>query len=276
MSGGGRLEPAGGALPPARQVRWAGWELLLAAGLASLAWFGARALPGLLGGDLPGRRFLATLLLDAGFTLVPLGLLVFRHRRPLLETLFPPERLAQDFGWGLELALVVGALNALSAARAVDALQAAGRYPLYYLEVYNIDGMRKLVLFVFGWGVFSPIAEEIFFRGFLYSALRRRLRAVVAVPASAAAFALIHPLGEPMLAAFVLGMVVATVYEYSGSLLPPVMAHMGLNLSFVTFLAFRGELARCVPAWVLAAGAAVFALHFFLSSRYLFRRPGGR
>ena len=128
------------------------------------------------------------------------------------------------------------------------------------------------VLHVYGAGHSNCIAEEIFFRGFLFAALRRRMRAPFAVMLSAAAFALIHPFGEPMLAAFVLGLVVATVYEYSGSLLPPIMAHMGLNLSFVLFMAFKGELASAVPRWVFIATAAVFVGHFFLSSRYLFRR----
>jgi hypothetical protein len=37
-------------------------------------------------------------------------------------------------------------------------------------------------------------------------------------------------------------------------------------------MAMGGELAGKVPAWILMAGAASFAVHFFISSRYLFRR----
>jgi membrane protease YdiL (CAAX protease family) len=275
-AGAGAVEsfvPAATGMPPARLVRWSTWEMALAIGLAAGAWFAAPLLTRTMALDRAGKWFLFSLMLDAAFAGVPLALLLFRHRRPLLSTLLPESTAAKDFGWGLSLALIVGALNALAVKRAVagDA-QGLSAHPAYYLEAYKIDGMRKLVLFVFGWGVFPPIAEEIFFRGFLFAALRRRMRAPFAVMLSAAAFALIHPFGEPMLAAFVLGLVVATVYEYSGSLLPPIMAHMGLNLSFVLFMAFKGELASAVPRWVFIATAAVFVGHFFLSSRYLFRR----
>jgi membrane protease YdiL (CAAX protease family) len=76
-----------------------------------------------------------------------------------------------------------------------------------------------------------------------------------------------------MAATLILGIVAATVYEYSGSLLPPIMAHLGMNVFFVLFMADHGETAKRVPPWLLIAGAAVFAIHFFVSSRYLFRKP---
>jgi membrane protease YdiL (CAAX protease family) len=39
----------------------------------------------------------------------------------------------------------------------------------------------------------GPVAEEVFFRGFLYNALRQRLRWLVAAVLQAAAFGLFHP-----------------------------------------------------------------------------------
>jgi membrane protease YdiL (CAAX protease family) len=265
--------PAATGLPPVRLVRWSTWELVLAIGLAAGAWLAAPQLTKTMALDRTGKWFLFSLLLDAVFAGAPLVLLLFRHRRPLLSTLVPESTAAKDFGWGLALALIIGALNALAVQRAVaDGGLALSTHPGYYRQAFDIRSMRELVLFVFGWGVFPPIAEEIFFRGFLFAALRRHMRAPLAVLLSAAAFALIHPFGEPMLAALILGIVVATVYEYSGSLLPPIMAHMGLNLSFVVFMAFGGELAKAVPPWVFIATAAVFVAHFFLSSRYLFRK----
>lgn len=275
------LAPTATGRAPSRLVRWATWEMILAVALVAVAWVGALYLPKLLHADRPGRWFLSSLILNAMFAGVPLCLLAFKHKQPVLGTLIPKDRVVIDFGWGLEIALIVGALNVLAMQRALPDLQAMidtptgapTPYPWYYMGAYKINDMRTLVLFVFGWGIFPPIAEEIFFRGFLFAALRRRLRPGFAIPLSALAFSLIHyPHLEPMVATLVLGLVVATVYEYSGSLLSPIMAHMGLNLSFVLFMAMKGELAKLVPPLILMIGAAVSAVLFFISSRYLFRR----
>ncbi|MHC4915123.1 MAG: lysostaphin resistance A-like protein [Planctomycetota bacterium] len=297
------LAPSATGRPPARLIRWNNWELLVAVLLVAAGWALAVWVPRLIrttdatGSPAPvdpaARWFIESVIRNLFFVSVPLALLVFKHRQPVLGTLVPPDRVVTDFGWGLEIALAVGALNVLAVQRALPALQAmdaagpsAGPapYPWYYLGAYKIGSMRELVLFVFGWGLFPPIGEEIFFRGFLYAWLRRRMKAGYAIALSAFVFSLIHyPLGvhplmlrvthlEPMLATFILGLVVATVYEYSGSLLSPIMVHMGLNASFVLFTAMGGELARAVPSWILIAGAVVFAAHFFYSSRYLFRK----
>ena len=275
--------PAATGLSASRLVRWSAWEMALAIALAAAA-YATRYLPRPTGSSAANWWFISSLVLNAAFACVPLALLVFRHRKPMLSTLIPAGRVAQDFGWGLSLGLIVAALNALSVQRAVAMWlkHIDTGHPDYYHLIFNIgnvpsgadhvDFMRPLALFAASWGAFSPIAEEIFFRGFLYAALRRQMRAPLAVVLSAMAFALIHPFGEPMIGALILGIVVATVYEYSGSLLAPIMTHMALNLSFVLAMANRGELAQAVPPWVFIAAAAVFTLHFFVSSRYLFRR----
>jgi membrane protease YdiL (CAAX protease family) len=275
-------------------IRWETWEMILAVALAAVAWVAAVYLPRwITGADLPGRWFIESTIRNLVFILVPVGLLLFKHRQPVLATLVPRDRVLTDFGWGLKIAIAVGALNVLAVKRALPALQAMDAaavasseapYPWYYLGAYQIGNMRELVLFAFGWGIFPPVGEEIFFRGFLFASLRRRMKAGHAIFISALAFALIHyPPGvsifalkashlEPMAATLILGAVTATVYEFSGSILSPIMIHTGLNLSFVLFMAMRGELARTVPAWILIVGAISFLVHFFISSRYLFRR----
>jgi membrane protease YdiL (CAAX protease family) len=77
--------------------------------------------------------------------------------------------------------------------------------------------------------VFAPISEEIFFRGFMFGALRTRLSLWPAAAISASVFALLHlSSGDlsivPPLA--VLGLLLAWLYEYSGSLGPPIALHM--------------------------------------------------
>jgi membrane protease YdiL (CAAX protease family) len=85
-------------------------------------------------------------------------------------------------------------------------------------------------------GAFGPVwavlielvAEEAFFRRWLFAALRRRLGARWATVASAAAFAVAHGEAASMLLLFATGVVLAEVYRGFG-LAGSVGAHVALN-----------------------------------------------
>jgi membrane protease YdiL (CAAX protease family)/uncharacterized RDD family membrane protein YckC len=77
--------------------------------------------------------------------------------------------------------------------------------------------------------VFAPISEEIFFRGFVYGGIRTRLGLWPAAAISAVVFGLLHiSSGDlsivPPLVIF--GLLLCWLYEYTGSLGPPVVLHM--------------------------------------------------
>lgn len=76
----------------------------------------------------------------------------------------------------------------------------------------------------------APVGEELFFRGLLFGALRRRHSFRAAAGMSAAVFAVFHvlPLLMPLL--FAVGVGLAYVYERRGSLLAVMAAHAGFNL----------------------------------------------
>ena len=72
----------------------------------------------------------------------------------------------------------------------------------------------------------APFFEELFFRGALYGALRRRFGAALGVLASAALFAALHPqLPLGFLPIFFLGAVFAVIYEWRQSLIPGMVFH---------------------------------------------------
>lgn len=77
--------------------------------------------------------------------------------------------------------------------------------------------------------VIGPAAEEGFFRGVLYAALRRRLPRPAAMVASGVAFSLVHtnPVGFVPIA--VLGCLLAYLYERTGSLASPLAVHIAHN-----------------------------------------------
>lgn len=77
----------------------------------------------------------------------------------------------------------------------------------------------------------APVSEEVFFRGFFFGGLRGRLSFWAAAAISALLFGLVHiPSGiaqAPALA--VLGLLLAWLYERSGSLGPPILMHAIIN-----------------------------------------------
>lgn len=97
-------------------------------------------------------------------------------------------------------------------------------------------GIALAVLYV---AVLAPIGEELFFRGFIYGTMRQRWGVRWGMVASAGLFALfhVHPLlYVPM---FSIGVALALLYQYRGTLVPAIMLH-GLNNLLALVILFRG------------------------------------
>lgn len=80
--------------------------------------------------------------------------------------------------------------------------------------------------------VAAPLFEEYIFRGLLFKALRRTLRPSLAIPASAAIFAMVHSPASA-LPVFVLGLAAALSFERSGLLVAPIAAHCTYNAGII-------------------------------------------
>lgn len=74
----------------------------------------------------------------------------------------------------------------------------------------------------------APLSEELCFRGFLFGGLRERMPRISAALLSAAIFGALHALtglsAVPPLIAF--GLVLALLYEKTGSIVPGIILHM--------------------------------------------------
>lgn len=75
----------------------------------------------------------------------------------------------------------------------------------------------------------GPVFEEIFFRGYLFGALRKRWGILCAVLLSALLFSIIHFNAGVLLPVFGLGVLLAYVYERTGSLIAPIVIHVLQN-----------------------------------------------
>lgn len=115
-----------------------------------------------------------------------------------------------------------------------------GRFNLQLTEQPNPlpyfgGGITGLLMALLLGAVVAPVAEEIFFRGFLYPGLRRSWGTGWALLASAALFAVIHGFTAVIPPIFVIGLVLAISYEITGSLWPAILIHAAMNaLAFIS------------------------------------------
>ncbi|QSR88090.1 CPBP family intramembrane glutamic endopeptidase [Methylacidiphilum caldifontis] len=77
--------------------------------------------------------------------------------------------------------------------------------------------------------VAAPIGEELLFRGFLYQFLRYHFSRSKAIVISGLVFALLHIHWITFLPLFIFGMILATVYEFSGCLILSMAVHFWFN-----------------------------------------------
>jgi len=75
-------------------------------------------------------------------------------------------------------------------------------------------------------GVLGPIGEEVFFRGFVYTGLRRKYGVKNGILLSSLFFGLTHGIPWQIPYAFVAGIILAYVYEKTGSLYSPILLHV--------------------------------------------------
>ena len=77
-----------------------------------------------------------------------------------------------------------------------------------------------------GW---TPLTEEIFFRGFVFAGLTPRWGGFGAAVGSALIFAAFHLHPGVLIPIFFIGLLMAGLYRFTGSLWPPILAHAGYN-----------------------------------------------
>jgi membrane protease YdiL (CAAX protease family) len=121
--------------------------------------------------------------------------------------------------------------------------------------------------------VAAPLGEELFFRGFALPALRRSWGAVAALVVSGALFSLLHwdPVG--FLGLMEIGILLAVLRWWSGSLFASVIAHAVNNgIAGGAFLLGWEDPDLPPPPSVLALGATLFVGGVWLLTRLL-RRP---
>lgn len=138
------------------------------------------------------------------------------------------DRQARASGW--RWGLMGSALFALLALAGGAALYLFGINPFMLIRTPLPGPTGQKVLFFIVGGCIAPIAEEVLFRGYLYTYCRR-WGILTALAFSTAVFVALHlPSGLPV-TQIVGGIVFALAYEASGSLIAPILIHSLGNLA---------------------------------------------
>ncbi len=176
-----------------------------------------------------------------------------------------PEKAFKPAEWGvwLLLALVFATgLNMLFVAIGWISINPA------YLEtakrMYAVSIPIGLILY----GVISPLVEEVLFRAMIFTEARKFMKPFAAALASSALFGLYHGNTVQLFYSFLLGMLLAQAYRYSGQFAVPVVLHGAVNI-FVflatNFTLFQQNTLQLVLGILLTAVGIVM---FFLYKKY--------
>ena len=106
----------------------------------------------------------------------------------------------------------------------------------------------------------APIAEELLFRGAIYGSFKRTSRPIIAIAASCALFGLMHQDPIWIIYAFLMGLGLTLGLDAYGTLLAPIMLHIGFNLAGY----FVVPISQSVPVYMFimpAVGCVLFVRH---------------
>ena len=96
--------------------------------------------------------------------------------------------------------------------------------------VYEEQNARVVVLFGIFIAFIGPLFEELFFRGFIYRAFRKKWGLWIGIAATSLLFAVLHAHWVALAPIFALSAVLCWLFEKTGSIVPGATLHMAHNL----------------------------------------------
>lgn len=102
--------------------------------------------------------------------------------------------------------------------------------------LYKTNGPKILFVLTALVTIIGPIAEELFFRGFAYPVFRKRLGVRNAILLVSAVFAMLHMNIVSFFPILALGVLLAYLYEKTGSMIPSITVHVIHNSAVIFFV----------------------------------------
>lgn len=209
--------------------QWRALESWLAVGVAGFFVLTAAISFGREAAKIDLRAIETSLALYLGIVIFVIGFLVSRNV-PLIEAFgLKPARWARLCGLSLlALALCFPAIYAAQWASYAILGPETAPQPILTFLMENPGWRERLAVAAIAI-LAAPITEELVFRGCLYGVARQRFGRIAAILGTSALFALIHAHAATIPALFVLAVALALLYEATGSLWAPILAHSAFN-----------------------------------------------
>nr|WP_300789198.1 CPBP family intramembrane glutamic endopeptidase [uncultured Acetatifactor sp.] len=130
-----------------------------------------------------------------------------------------------------------------------------------YQEVAQAQYAAWFPIGLVSFGIITPIAEELLFRGVIFGCIKRYMKLSAAMLVSSIFFALYHGNSVQALYAVVLGYLMAYAYEYFGDFRIAVAVHVLANvlsyvLSYIPAVSVLANWPVCIVALAAGAGCA--------------------
>lgn len=169
--------------------------------------------------------------------------------------------------------LVFGAAGCVAATSLMTMAQIA-LYDAQYQETAEVLYSAGIPMQILVLGIVVPLAEELMFRGILFKRYRERQRFWYAAVWSSVFFALMHTNTTQSIYAFLLGLMLAYVYEKFGSFKAPLLLHMVMNL-FSVLLTELGVFQWLILNPMRMAAAAIAGAFLCSAAVVMMQRLGG-
>lgn len=135
-------------------------------------------------------------------------------------------------------------------------LDTSASYQAVAADQYAANLLVGLVCY----GLISPVAEELLFRGTLYNCLRRFSSVKMAIPVSALLFGIYHANTVQGIYGFLMGCLIAYGYEYFGNYKVPVLIHIIANVLAYCLTYTRLAVSSAINRGVCIVSLAVMAV----------------
>lgn len=206
--------------------------------------------------------------LSALATIILTGILFARDRKLKQKArIMLPERAPISKYWSVVVFGIAGCI----AATCLMAMIQLAFYDEQYQQTAQITYSAGFLMQIIGLGVVIPVAEELMFRGILYKRFRERQGFWYSALWSSLLFSFMHSNTTQMIYTFLLGVLLAYLYEKFGSFRAPVVLHILLNTGSVVFteLGVFGWLAGSPVrmAGAVISGAFLCSVMFVLIQR---------
>lgn len=132
-------------------------------------------------------------------------------------------------------------MSAAVSVNVIVSLSQIARFSPKYQQVSEVIYSGGLFMEIVSAVIAAPILEELFFRGMIYKRLRDMINVKAAVVISAMFFGAFHGNLVQFVYAFIIGLMLAYVYEKFKTIWAPVIFHVGANLISVLITEFMPQ-----------------------------------